>query len=86
MLVTPNVGEDKATHVGESRDFRTVVQGVESPQVTREGLHQITVLVGVIKGVTSAWNVEMQLDPTLNPFPEHVLVQTGQIFRSLVNV
>ena len=58
MLHTPHVGEDKVTHVRESRDNRSVVGGVVSPQVTHEGFHHVDVHA-VTRGFTSAWNVEV---------------------------
>ena len=49
MLHTPDVGEDKATHVRESRNSRFVVNGVEGPDESNEGLHQVDVDIRVFR-------------------------------------
>lgn len=56
-----------------------MVTGIVSPDESHEGLHHVDVHV-VSRVVTGDWQVEVDLGPPLECFPEHVLVQTRQVF------
>ena len=78
MLVAPDVGEDEPTHVRESRYNWSVVQGVVTPDKGNKVFHHVHVFV-VLRGFSSDWKKKVQLYPSLQCFPEHVLVQSWQV-------
>ena len=86
MLHSPYVGEDKTTHVRESRDFGSVMHGVIGPDESNAGLHHIHVENGRIFWILSrAWGEEMDRDPCLYRFSQYVLVKARQVFGALVD-
>ena len=79
MLVAPDVGEDKPTHVRESRYDWTVVQGVVTPDKGNKVVHHVHMFV-VLWAYSSNWKKKAQLYPSLQCFPENVLMQSWDEF------
>ena len=85
MLHSPHVGEDKTTHVRESRDFGFVMHGVIGPDESSEVLHKIQLRVRICWICSRAWGKEMNRDPCLDRFSQHVLMQARQVLAPLVD-
>ena len=69
MLAAPDVCKGKPAHVRESGNLRFLVLGVVSPDVSDKHLHQVDVLIVVVRVVPSNWQVKMNLDPPLEGLP-----------------
>ena len=85
MLHSPHVGEDKTTHVRESRDFGFVMHGVMGPDESSEVLHKIQLSVRICWICSRTWGKEMDRDPCLDRFSQHVLMQARQVLAPLVD-
>lgn len=85
MLHSPHVGEDKTTHVRESRDFGFLMHGVIGPDESSEVLHKIQLRVRICWICSRAWGKEMNRDPCLDRFSQHVLMQARQVLAPLVD-
>ena len=81
----PHVGEDKTTHVRESRDFGFMMHGVIGPDESSEVLHKIQLSVRICWICSRAWGKEMNRDPCLDRFSQHVLMQARQVLAPLVD-
>ena len=74
MLVTPDVREYEPANVGKSRNLRGLVLRVVRPDVCDKKLHEVDVLVGLIRHVPCDWDVKVHLDPPFDCVPQHGLV------------
>ena len=73
--MAPDVGEDEPAHVRESRNLRTLIFGVVSPDESDKHLHDIDVFVVTsIRVVPCDWEIKMNLDPPFDGEPQHTLV------------
>ena len=59
MLVTPNVCEEEPPHVRKSRNLRTLIGGVECPDIGNKKLHHVDMVVGVTLHVPRDWYVKV---------------------------
>ena len=85
MLAAPDIREGEPAHVGESRNLRQLVFGVVPPDESNKHFHQVHMFVGY-RGVTCDWEEKVNMDPPLDGAPQHVLVESWQIFTLLADL
>ena len=76
MLLRPNVGKDESSHVGKSRNLRTLMVTVVRPDISHKKTHHVDVFIGFTRHVTCNGKVEMPLDPAFAGGTQHTSLKS----------